>query len=106
MCKEMRKVFLISFILLSILPACNKKWSFPDYKYTTVYFPYQSPVRTLVLGEDLYDNTLDNQHKFSIMATMGGVYENKKDITIAVSIDNSLTQRVKFNAANGDDVIA
>src|ERR1043165_4397438 len=104
--KDMKRSFLALVVLLTMLTACNKKWSFPDYKYTTVYFPYQSPVRTLVLGEDLYDNTLDNQHKFSIMATMGGVYENKKDITIAVSIDNSLTQRVKFNAANGDDVIA
>ncbi len=102
----MKRAFLISFILLSILTACNKDWEFADYKYTTVYFPYQSPVRTLVLGEDIYDNTLDNQHKFQIMATMGGVYENKKDITIDVSVDNSLAQNLKFNAANGDEVIA
>ncbi len=102
----MKKVLLISVVLLSILTACNKDWEFPDYKYTTVYFPYQTPVRTLVLGEDIYDNTLDNQHKFLIMATMGGVYENKKDITLNLSVNNSLTQRLKFNAANGDDVVA
>ena len=102
----MKRVFLISSMLLSILTACNKKWEFPDYKYTTVYFPYQAPVRTLVLGEDLYDNTLDNQHKFLIMATMGGVYENVKDINIDVSVDNAVSQNLKFNAANGDAVIA
>jgi hypothetical protein len=102
----MKRAFLISVILLSILTACNKEWQFPDYKYTTVYFPYQSPVRTLVLGEDIIDNTLDNQHKFQIMATMGGVYENKKDVAINVSIDNSLAQNLKFNNANGDAVIA
>src|SRR5687768_14742055 len=102
----MKRAFFISFILLSILTACNKDWEFEDYKYTTVYFPYQTPVRTLVLGEDIYDNTLDNQHKFQIMATMGGVYENKKDIAIDVSIDNSLAQNLKFNAANGDEVVA
>jgi hypothetical protein len=102
----MKRAFLISFVLLSILTACNKKWEFPDYKYSTVYFPYQSPVRTLVLGEDVYDNSLDNQHKFLIMATMGGVYENKKDITLEVSVDNSLANNVKFNAANGDSVVA
>jgi len=102
----MKRVYLISFVLLSLLTACNKKWEFADYKYTTVYFAYQAPVRTLVLGEDIIDNTLDNQHKFLIMATMGGVYENKKDITINASVDNSLAQRVKFNSANGDDVIA
>lgn len=102
----MKRTFLISLILLSLLTACNKDWSFPDYKYSTVYFAYQAPVRTLVLGEDIYDNTMDNEHKFTIMATMGGVYENKKDITLDVSIDNSFTQNVKFNTANGDNVIA
>lgn len=102
----MKKVFLISFILLSILTACNKDWEFPDYKNSAVYFPYQSPVRTLVLGEDVFDNTLDNQKKFMIMATLGGVYENKKDVAIDISVDNSLAQNLKFGAANGDDVIA
>src|SRR6476620_9705202 len=106
MTTEMKKAFPILFILLSILAACNKDWQFPDYKYTTVYFPYQAPVRTLVLGEDIIDNTLDNQHKFSIMATMGGVYENKKDVGIDVTVDNTLAQKVKFNSSTGDDVIA
>ena len=103
---EMKRFFLIAIVLLSMFTACNKKWEFADFKYSTVYFPYQSPVRTLVLGEDIIDNTLDNQHKFTIMATMGGVYENKKDITISASLDNTLAQRVKFNTASGDEVIA
>ena len=102
----MKRFYLITLVLLSLLTACNKDWEFADYKYTTVYFPYQSPVRTLVLGEDIIDNTLDNQHKFVIMATMGGVYENTKNITIDASVDNSLADRVKFNSANGNDVIA
>jgi hypothetical protein len=102
----MKRVFLMSFSLFLVLTACNKKWEFPDYKYTTVYFPYQSPVRTLVLGEDIIDNTLDNQHKFTIMAAMGGVYENKKNITLTVAVDNSLAQRLRFNSASGDDVVA
>ena len=102
----MKKVFLMSFILLSILTACNKDWEFPDYKYSTVYFPYQSPVRTLVLGEDVFDNTMDNQHKFMIMATLGGVYENKKDVTIDMSVDNLLAQNLKFGSASGSDVVA
>ena len=102
----MKRAFLISFVLLSILTACNKDWEFPDYKYSTVYFPYQSPVRTLVLGEDLFDNTLDNEHKFMIMATMGGVYENKNNITLDLEVDNALAENVKFGTANGEDVIA
>ena len=102
----MKRTLLILFVLLAVLTACNKDWEFPDYKYTTVYFPYQSPVRTLVLGEDLYDNTLDNQHKCLIMASMGGVYENKKDVTLKVEVDNALAQRLKFEVAAGDDVVA
>jgi hypothetical protein len=100
----MKKLFLISFVLIAVLTACNKDWSFPDYEYTTVYFPYQSPVRTLVLGEDVFDNTLDNQHKFLVMATMGGVYENKQDVIVNVAIDQTLGANLKFGSASGDSV--
>ncbi|HEU4902510.1 MAG TPA: DUF1735 domain-containing protein, partial [Flavisolibacter sp.] len=100
----MKRILFIAFVLLTVLTACNKEWEFPNYKYTTVYFPYQSPVRTLVLGEDIYDNTLDNQHKCLIMATMGGVYENKKDITLNLEVDEALGQHLKFETANGDSV--
>src|SRR3954465_8368242 len=102
----MKRFFLISSVLLFAVTACNKKWEFPDYKYTTVYFPYQTPVRTIVLGEDIYDNSLDNQHKFMIMATMGGVYENKKDITVNLSLDPSLSQNLKFQTSTGSNVMA
>jgi len=102
----MKRTFLISVILIAALAACNKDWEFPDYKYTTVYFPYQSPVRTLVLGKDIYDNTLDNQHKFLIMATMGGVYENKKNISLGVEVDNALAANLKFGSPTGDTVLA
>ena len=48
---------------------------FPDYQGgTKAYFAYQNPVRTLVLGNDIYDNSLDNEHKCRIWATMGGAY--------------------------------
>ena len=97
---------LISFVLLAIFTACNKDQEFKDYKYTTVYFPYQSPIRTLVLGEDLFDNTLDNQYKFNVMATMGGVYENKKDISISLDVDNTLAERLRFGTPTGDSVYA
>lgn len=100
----MKKLFLISFVLIAVLSACNKDWSFPDYKYTSVYFPYQSPVRTLVLGEDIFDNTLDNQHKFLVMATMGGVYENEKDVALNLAVDPTLAAKLKFGTATGDSV--
>lgn len=87
--------------------AChNQPWDFPDYDYTTVYFPYQTPVRTLVLGEDIYDNSLDNDHKCLIMATMGGVYENEIDRTLDVVVDNSLCDNLIFEGDSSDNVIA
>ena len=66
------KKILIILTLITGLIACNKqKDQFPDFDYTTGYFPYQYPVRTLVLGDYIYDNTNDNSHKFLISAAMG-----------------------------------
>lgn len=33
-------------------------------------FVYQSPVRTIVLGDDEYDTSLDKEHKCKIKATL------------------------------------
>jgi len=91
-------------IMFLLLFSCkNEENSFPDFKYTTVYFPYQSPVRTIELGKDyVVDNSGDNAHNCVIMATMGGVYTNKKDVTISVAVDNTLPANLKFNNASGD----
>jgi len=75
----------------------NQEAIFPDYNYTTVYFAYQYPVRTIVLGDDIFDNTLDNEHKCEIYATMGGVYSNSKDISIDVNVDNNLCTNLFFD---------
>jgi hypothetical protein len=104
---EMKKLLFVSFISLLVLSSCsNKDAAFPDYKHTAVYFPYQSPIKTLVLGEDIYDNSLDNQHKCLIMATMGGVYANTKNVTLSVVVDTALAAGLKFESATGADVIA
>lgn len=82
---------ILTLAAMSILAGCrNEDWEFQDYKYTTVYYSYQTPVRTLILGEDFYDNTLDNEHKCKIMARTGGAYSNKNNIVIDVEIDESL----------------
>jgi hypothetical protein len=103
---EMKNLLIVSCISLLVCSACSNKDSvFPDYKYTAVYFPYQSPVKTMVLGEDIYDNTLDNEHKCLIMATMGGVYENNRNVTLNVAVDTALAGDLKFESASGDDVV-
>jgi hypothetical protein len=104
--KEMKKFIYIPLIALALFTSChNQDWEFSDFDYTTTYFPYQTPVRTLVLGEDLYDNSLDVAHKIEIMATMGGVYENKKDRTLDVVVDNSLCNNIFFEGDSDNLVL-
>ncbi|MNK12315.1 hypothetical protein D3C87_303740 [compost metagenome] len=93
----MKNLLYISLVLLSALGSCkNQEMEFPDFDTQSVYFAYQTPIRTITLGEDIFDTSLDNQHKIQIMGTLGGVYENKKEITIGISVDNSMTQGLSF----------
>ena len=80
-----------------LLTGCkNGDSDFPDFEGgTSVYFANQTPIRTLVMGEDMYDTTLDNQHKCQIQATMGGSY-NGRDITLEIEVDNSLCNNLYF----------
>jgi hypothetical protein len=95
---------MIMFLLF--ISCKNKINDFPDFTYTTVYFPYQTPVRTIELGRDyMFDNSGDNAHNCLIEATMGGVYSNKKNITITVAVDNTLPTNVKFGNAAGALVV-
>lgn len=71
---KMKKIlaFLSAAVLLS---AChNKPFDYEDFDYQTVCFPFQYPVRTLSLGNDVLDNSLDRAHKFNIGVVLGGVY--------------------------------
>jgi hypothetical protein len=103
--QNMKKILII-LALFTWLAACeNWEQDFPDYKYTAVYFPYQYPVRTLVLGDDdVYDNTNDNNHMFLISAAMGGVYKNTQDRMISIALDQSLCEDVLFGKTETDTV--
>ena len=103
--KNMKKIIFISIIILAIFSSCrNQDWSFPNYDYTTVYFAYQYPVRTIELGDDnVIDNSFDNAHKCQIMGTFGGAYSNGSDIKIGVQVDNSLCDGLSFSG--GDAVV-
>src|SRR5690606_2663070 len=100
--KKIKYVFLIFSVFFA---SCeNQDWEFPDFEYQTVYFAHQYPVRTITLGDDIYDNSMDNEWKFSIMATTGGVYESGT-VTIDVAVDNALCDGLLFSD-NGDEVVA
>lgn len=84
----------------------NNDIEFPDYKYSTVYFANQSPVRTIILGTShVSDNALDNAHECMIYATMGGVYSNKQDRILDVVVDNSLCNNLTLESATGSPVL-
>jgi len=99
------KIFLMFTILFISLTSCtNQDVEYDDFDYQSVYFAYQFPVRTITLGEDVFDTSLDNQHKCTIMATLGGVYSNKNDVTINVETVNSLTTALLFKQG-GDAIV-
>jgi hypothetical protein len=89
-------ILAAGLMTLAMVSCENQDIEFPDFDYSTAYFAYQYPVRTIVLGEDIVDNTLDNEHKCKIYATMGGVYENTKRIDIDVMVNNALVNNLFF----------
>lgn len=83
-------------LALTYTSCYNSEHEFPDFEGgTKAYFAYQNPVRTLVLGNDIYDNTLDNEHKCRIWATMGGAYAGR-NATVNVVVDESLCDNLWF----------
>lgn len=90
-------IVLAGLSVLVMVSCENRPTEFPDYEYSAVYFAYQYPVRTIVLGDDIFDNSLDNEHKCKIFATMGGVYTNTKTIDIDIEVDNSLCNNLFFD---------
>ncbi len=100
--KDMKKIKNIlklsaGLMVLLFISCENKEIEFPNYDHTAVFFAYQYPVRTIVLGEDIFDNTLDNEHRCKIYATMGGVYKNKQTIDIGIAVDNTLCDSLYFD---------
>ncbi|MDD4922595.1 MAG: DUF5627 domain-containing protein [Bacteroidales bacterium] len=81
-------------MILGIFSCKNEEWNFSDFDYTTTYFPYQYPVRTLVFGDYTYDNSGDKNLKFLISANMGGVYENKSNVNVGYTVDNTLADNL------------
>lgn len=95
---KMKKIlaFLSAAVLLS---AChNKPFDYEDFDYQTVCFPFQYPVRTLSLGNDVLDNSLDRAHKFNIGVVLGGVYiYNDVSRRVYYEVDESLVSDNLYN---------
>ena len=92
----------LAALSLTVASCYNKENEFPDYEGgTTAYFAYQYPVRTLILGNDIYDNTLDNAHKCQIWSTMGGAYGGR-DAYVDIVVDESLCNDLYFTDEGGN----
>ena len=104
---KIRNIFSIvcgAALVLGFTSCKNGDRSFDDFEGgTTVYFPYQYPVRTIALGDEEYDTSLDQAHKCQIKATFGGSYNGSKG-TVQVAVDNSLVNGLTF--ADGTPVKA
>lgn len=92
----LKKLLFATVIGCALVSCENGDAEFDDYEGgTSVYFAKQYPVRTLVLGYDTEDNTLDNNHQCQIIATMGGSY-NGANIKVQVKVDESLCDNLYF----------
>jgi hypothetical protein len=103
--RNMKRIILILLIAIGLFACHNFDIDHPDFDYTSGYFPYQFPVRTLILGDYIYDNSNDNAHKFVISVAMGGVYENAKDRVFTFEVDDNLCNNILFTAG-GDQIKA
>ncbi len=71
------KFIAIIAIALTVIACENQEVEFDDFGTTAVYFPFQTPIRTLIQGKyDLGNNDNDNNGRFEIGVTMTGVYQN------------------------------
>ncbi len=90
-------LFILVGVIAIVVVSCeNEDTDFPDYDYTTAYFAYQAPIRTLVLGNDEnVDVTIDNEHKCRIYGMVGGTRNGVK-ATIDFVVDESLCDNLYF----------
>lgn len=94
---DMRKKLLLAVAIALGIAACeNQDHEFEDFGITAVYFPFQTPARTLILGNyELGNNENDNNHRFEIGVTMAGVYSNKKERKVHFEVAPELLTGVK-----------
>lgn len=95
---------LVLGVLFTTTSCENGEQDFADFDYQTVYFAYQTPIRTLTMGTDVVNTDLDNQHKCQLQVTMGGVWKNRQDRTVQLAVDNSLCDGKTFE--DGTPIVA
>lgn len=100
--KYMKTKFLILFAFAIGLVSCeNQENEFDDFGSTTVYFPFQTPARGLILGDyDLGFNDNDNNGRFEIGVSMSGVYTNEMNRKVYFEVDPSIIDATELGATD------
>lgn len=81
------KLVIIFALALAFVSCENQEISFDDFPTSSVYFPFQTPARTLIQGKyELGFNDNDNKGRFEIGLVMSGVYENTVDRKIGFEL--------------------
>ena len=75
----MKKVLIVLTLAVAMV-SCYKDY-IDDFDYDGIYFPYQTDVRTFVVGEGM---------KIEIGAALGGVRDNLIDRNVIFALNNSL----------------
>lgn len=98
----MKKIIIYLTLIIGIMACKDQEFGFYDFDHTAVYFPIQLPLRTLSMGEDRIDNTLDRNLQLDIGVSIGGLYgTNNNNWTVDFVVDNSLTDSV-YSIINDD----
>lgn len=104
--KNIYKLFAVGVIVTALASCKSQDIDYPDYDEQTVYFAYQTPIRTMVMGVDDLGSTADNDTKAcKIYATMGGSY-NGRNVKVDVAVDNTLCDNIYFDINCTDPILA
>jgi len=102
------RFFLLCLSAGVAMTACQSRLpEFEDFEYTTTYFAFQYPMRTIVLGEsEYYDLTNDHNHRFQVQAAMGGVRDNKEDIIVNFEVEPNLLEKLSGESTRTQEKFA
>lgn len=93
--KKINKAVVLLLAVVALFSCENESIMFDDYDYTTCSFPYQTPARTIILGN--YDegfNDNDNNHQFEIGVVLTGVQQNNSSRKVYFEVDTTLLSNV------------
>ena len=76
----MKKKIILFLFLVVALSSCYKDY-IEDFDFSAIYFPYQTNVRTFVVGEGM---------KIEVGAALAGLRDNDRDRLVNFTMDNKL----------------